>query len=82
MDAIPSQDGYQPTLLSEMSDFHERLVPNKNGHITTIEAVYVPADDILDYAVQMIINFLDTSIVLSRKIYSEGILAYILSNSD
>lgn len=84
MDAIPSQDGYQPTLLSEMSDFHERLVSNKNGNITTIEAVYVPADDILDYAVQMIINFLDTSIVLSRKIYSEGILPAvdILSSSS
>jgi len=77
MDEIPSQDGYQPTLLSEMSAFHERLVPNNNAHITTIEAVYVPADDILDYAVQMIINFLDTSIVLSRKIYSEGILPAI-----
>lgn len=84
MDAIPSQDGYQPTLLSEMSDFHERLVPKENAHITTIEAVYVPADDILDYAVQMIINFLDTSIVLSRNIYAEGLLPAIdvLSSSS
>ncbi len=77
MDEIPSQDGYQPTLLSEMSDFHERLVSTSNGQITTIEAVYVPADDILDYAVQMIINFLSTSIVLSRKVYTEGILPAI-----
>lgn len=73
MDTIPSEDGYQATLLSEMSEFHERLVPNNNGAITTIEAVYVPADDLLDHAVQVIINFLDTSIVLSRKIYSEGL---------
>lgn len=73
MNTIPSEDGYQPTLLSEMSDFHERLVPNKNGSITSIEAVYVPADDILDHAVQTIIEFLDTSIVLSRDIYSQGL---------
>lgn len=77
MDEIPSQDGYQPTLLSEMSDFHERLITTKHGQVTTIEAVYVPADDILDYAVQMIINFLSTSIVLSRKVYSDGILPAI-----
>ncbi len=77
MDEIPSQDGYQPTLLSEMSDFHERLVTTPQGQVTTIEAVYVPADDIQDYAVQMIINFLNTSIVLSRKVYSEGILPSI-----
>lgn len=73
MNTIPSEDGYQPTLLSEMSDFHERLVPNKNGSITSIEAVYVPADDILDHAVQTIIEFLDTSIVLSRDVYSQGL---------
>ena len=77
MDVIPSEDGYQPTLLSEMSSFHERLIPNDNSYITTIEAVYVPADDILDHAVQVIIGFLDTSIVLSRKVYRQGLLPAI-----
>ncbi len=73
MNAIPSQDGYQPTLTSEISVFHERLISNENGAITTIEAIYVPADDILDYAVQSVFNFLDSSLVLSRDVYSQGL---------
>ncbi len=77
MDTIPSEDGYQPTLSSEMAEFHERLISNKNGSITTIEAVYVPADDLLDHAVQSIFDYLDTSIVLSRSVYSEGLFPAI-----
>src|SRR5690606_12575450 len=50
LDSIPSEDGYQSTLLSEMSEFHERLTSTATADLTTIEAVYVPADDILDHA--------------------------------
>jgi F-type H+-transporting ATPase subunit beta len=71
---IPSEDGYQATLESEMADFHERLVPTKNGSISTIEAIYVPADDLLDQGVQAIFPYLESVVVLSRKLYQEGIL--------
>lgn len=72
--SIPSEDGYQPTLESEMGSFHERLVSTANGVISTIEAVYVPNDDLLDQGVQAIFPYLDSTIVLSRNIYQEGIL--------
>lgn len=72
MNRLPSEDGYQPTLFSELSSLHERLLSNDNGFITTLEAVYVPADDVFDYAVQTIYEFLDTTVVLSRQVYSEG----------
>src|SRR3989337_4230684 len=52
MNIIPSEDGYQATLESEMASFHERLVSNKNAVISTVEAIYVPADDLLDQAGQ------------------------------
>lgn len=71
---LPSEDGYQATLEAEMAAFHERLIPNKNATITSIEAIYVPADDILDHGVQSIFPYLDSTIVLSRNIYQEGIL--------
>jgi len=71
---LPSEDGYQSTLESEMANFHERLVSTKNGTITTIEAVYVPADDLLDHGVQSILPYLDSSVVLSRNLYQEGVL--------
>lgn len=74
MNIIPSEDGYQATLDSEMALFHERLVSTKRGSISTIEAVYVPADDLLDYAVQSIFPYLDSVIVLSRSAYQEGLL--------
>ncbi len=74
MDTIPSEDGYQPTLLSEMANFHERLVPKNNNSITSIEAIYVPNDDILDQGVQAIFPHLDSTIVLSRSVYHEGLL--------
>lgn len=72
MKELPSEDGYQPTLLSEIAHIHERLTSNNNGSITTAEAVYIPADDLLDQAVQSIFDYLDSSIVLSREIYGEG----------
>lgn len=74
---IPSEDGYQANLVSEMAKIHERLTSRNNNHITTIEAVYVPADDILDQAIQTIYRFLDTTIVLTRDIYREGRLPAI-----
>ncbi len=70
--SIPSEDGYQPTLMSELSDIHERLVSTNDASITTIEAIYVPADDLLDSAVQTIFKYLDSEIVLSRDVYQEG----------
>ncbi len=72
MNTIPSEDGYQPTLSSEMAAVHERLVSTDKASITTIEAIYVPADDILDQGVQAIFDYLDSSIVLSRDVYREG----------
>jgi F-type H+-transporting ATPase subunit beta len=75
--AIPSEDGYQPTIESQMADFHERLSSNKENSITTVQAVYVPADDILDYGVQAVFPYLDSNIVLSRDLYKEGLLPAI-----
>lgn len=71
---IPSEDGYQATLESEMAAFHERLVSSKDGSISTIEAIYVPNDDILDQGVQSVFPYLDSTIVLSRARYQEGYL--------
>ena len=71
---IPSEDGYQATLEAEMAMFHERLTSTQNGMISVIEAVYVPADDLLDHAVQAIYPYLDSIVVLSRQVYQEGIL--------
>lgn len=72
MNMIPSEDSYQATLSSEMAAFHERLVSTKEHSITSIEAVYIPNDDILDQGVQSILPYLDSSIILSRQIYQEG----------
>jgi len=71
---IPSEDGYQATLESEMADFHERLVSTEDGIITTIEAIYVPNDDILDHGVQAIFPYLESVVVLSRNLYQQGLL--------
>lgn len=84
MNTIPSEDSYQPTLTSEMADLHERLVSTHDGNITTIEAIYVPNDDILDQAVQSVLPYLDSSLILSRNVYQEGRLPAvdILSSSS
>jgi len=64
---LPSETGYQPTLLSEAGEFHERIrTSSQGGSITSVEAVYVPADDLTDPAVVAIFSFLDNIIVLSR----------------
>ncbi len=72
MNQIPSQDGYQPTLASELAAVQERLVSTTSGTMTSIEAIYVPSDDLTDYAVQSIFPFLSSTVVLSRNIYQEG----------
>lgn len=77
MKTIPSEGGYQATLESEMASFHERLVSTKNGSISSIEAIYVPNDDFLDTGVQSIFPYLDSSVILSRKIYQSGIMPAI-----
>lgn len=74
---IPSEDGYQPTLESEMASFHERLLATTSGAISTIEAIYVPADDLLDHGVQSILPYLESVVVLSRRMYQEGYLPAI-----
>lgn len=71
---IPSEDGYQPTLEAQMANFHERLFSGGGTSITSVEAIYVPSDDLLDHAVQSIFPYLDSIVVLSRNIYQEGYL--------
>lgn len=69
---IPSEGGYQPTLTSEIGSLEERLVSTKEAAITSIQAVYVPADDITDSAIQAIIPYFDSVVILSRDVYQEG----------
>ncbi len=70
---MPSAVGYQPTLNAEVGRFQERIVSTKKGFITSIQAVYVPADDITDPGTVAIFSHLDCSTVLSRKIVEQGI---------
>ncbi|WP_041936671.1 F0F1 ATP synthase subunit beta [Blattabacterium sp. (Blattella germanica)] len=70
---IPSSVGYQPTLSSEMGSMQERITSTKKGSITSVQAVYVPADDLTDPAPSITFSHLDATTVLSRKIASLGI---------
>ena len=70
---MPSAVGYQPTLASEMGQMQERITSTKNGSITSIQAVYVPADDLTDPAPATTFTHLDATTVLSRKITELGI---------
>ncbi len=70
---MPSAVGYQPTLASEMGAFQERITSTINGSITSIQAVYVPADDITDPAPATTFIHLDASTVLSRKLVELGL---------
>ena len=70
---MPSAVGYQPTLASEMGLLQERITSTKNGSITSVQAIYVPADDLTDPAPATTFNFLDATTVLSRKIAELGI---------
>ena len=70
---MPSAVGYQPTLATEMGQMQERITSTKNGSITSVQAVYVPADDLTDPAPATTFTHLDATTVLSRKIASLGI---------
>nr|YP_009519280.1 ATP synthase CF1 subunit beta [Codium arabicum]AYC65195.1 ATP synthase CF1 subunit beta [Codium arabicum] len=70
---MPSAVGYQPTLASEMGGLQERITSTKNGSITSIQAIYVPADDLTDPAPATTFAHLDATTVLSRSLASKGI---------
>ena len=70
---MPSAVGYQPTLANEMGDLQERITSTKDGSITSVQAIYVPADDLTDPAPATTFSHLDASTVLSRQIASLGI---------
>jgi len=70
---IPSAVGYQPTLAREMGMLQERITTTKNGSITSVQAVYVPADDLTDPAPASVFAHLDATTVLNRKIAEKGI---------
>lgn len=70
---IPSETGYQPTLMSEISEFHERIRSQVGAAITSVEAIYVPADDLTDPAVVAIFSHLGSTVVLSRDYVQRGL---------
>jgi F-type H+/Na+-transporting ATPase subunit beta len=73
MGQIPSRVGYQPTLATELAELEERIANTATGAITSVQAVYVPADDFTDPAAVHVFSYLSASIVLSRKRASEGL---------
>lgn len=73
MDRVPSEGGYQTTIFSDIKTLQDRLSSNDNGSITSVQTIYVPADDLSDPAVLAIQHELDGTIVLSRKIAEQGI---------
>jgi len=70
---MPSRVGYQPTLATELAAFEERIASTRHGSITSIQAVYVPADDFTDPSTAHIFSHLSASVVLSRKRASQGL---------
>ena len=70
---MPSAVGYQPTLATEMGNLQERITSTRKGSITSVQAVYVPADDLTDPAPATTFAHLDATTVLSRKIVEQGI---------
>ncbi|MBO4366785.1 MAG: F0F1 ATP synthase subunit beta, partial [Clostridia bacterium] len=70
---MPSAVGYQPTLANELGELEERIASTKDGSVTSVQAVYVPADDLTDPAPATIFSHLDATTVLSRKIAEQGI---------
>lgn len=73
MGQLPSRLGYQPTLATELAELEERICSTQSGAITSVQAVYVPADDFTDPAVVHTFGHLSASIVLSRKMSSQGL---------
>ena len=70
---MPSAVGYQPTLATEMGQLQERIASTRNGSVTSVQAVYVPADDLTDPAPATTFTHLDATTVLSRRIAEQGI---------
>ena len=73
LSTIPSEQAYQATMQTEVSNLEDRLVSTENGSITSIQAVYVPSDEITDAGVNTIMSFLDSAVVLSRSIAQMGL---------
>lgn len=73
LDQVPSEGGYQPTIFSDVKTLQDRLSSSDKGSITSVQTIYVPADDISDPAVQMIQHELDATLVLSRSVAEQGI---------
>lgn len=73
LDQVPNEGGYAPTIFSDVKVLQDRLSSNENGSITSVQTIYVPADDLSDPAVQMIQHELDSIIVLSRKVAEQGV---------
>ncbi len=70
---MPATVGYQPTLATEVAEIEERILSTQSGAITSVQAVYVPADDMTDPAVSAILSHLDTTVILSRAIAAKGL---------
>lgn len=70
---VPATVGYQPTLMSEVAELEDRILSTAHGSITSVQAVYVPADDMTDPAVSAILGHLDTTVILSRVQAGKGI---------
>lgn len=73
LDQIPNEGGYEPTIFSDVKILQDRLSSNENGSITSVQTIYVPADDLSDPAVQFIQHEMDSIIVLSRKVAEQGV---------
>jgi F-type H+-transporting ATPase subunit beta len=73
LDQVPNEGGYEPTIFSDVKVLQDRLSSNENGSITSVQTIYVPADDISDPAVQFIQHEMDSIIVLSRRVAEQGI---------
>jgi F-type H+-transporting ATPase subunit beta len=72
LDQTPNEGGYEPTIFSDVKVLQDRLSSNENGSITSVQTIYVPADDLSDPAVQFIQHELDSVLVLSRKVAEQG----------
>ncbi len=70
---MPATVGYQPTLMTEVAELEDRIMSTARGNVTSVQAVYVPADDMTDPAVSAILNHLDTIVILSRAQAGKGI---------
>ena len=70
---MPATAGYQPTLITEVAEMQDRILSTRQGAITSVQAVYVPADDMTDPAVSAILSHLDTTVILSRSQAGKGI---------